>query len=246
MAERKILEEINTTLLTEKRLDYLTTTQKNIDTIRRSLLNGSRTWCQEAIPALYIQGAKETGLPGGFGVQHQQAMQVLADNFFQRLEDVNSIVGRRVDDVYRELTLQNITYNISGIDSWQTTKKNLEKDLLKNGITGFIDKSGRRWNLTTYAEMATRAVSREVKIEGHKNRLLENGYDLVEVTGGISKVTCTVCQSWIGRKLSLTGKTPGYPTLADAKAAGLLHPNCSHSISMVGGFEERIAEYNKK
>lgn len=246
MAENKILNEINTTLLTEKRFEYLKATQKNIDTIRRSLLNGSREWCQEAIPALYIEGAKSTGLPGGFGVQHQQAMQVLADNFYQRMQDVDSIVGRRIDDIYRELTLQNITYNISGIDSWQVTKKNLEKDLLKNGITGFVDKSGRRWSLSSYADMATRAVSREVKIEGHKNRLLENGYDVVEITGGVSKVTCQACKNWVGRRISLTGKTEGLPTLADARASGVFHPRCTHSITKAGTFEERIAEYESK
>ncbi len=29
-----------------------------------------------------------------------------------------------------------------------------------------------------------------------------------------------------GEILSLTGKTPGYPTLEEAKTAGLFHPNC--------------------
>jgi len=30
--------------------------------------------------------------------------------------------------------------------------------------------------------------------------------------------------------LSLTGRTPGYPTVDQARAAGLFHPNCRHSL----------------
>jgi hypothetical protein len=31
--------------------------------------------------------------------------------------------------------------------------------------------------------------------------------------------------------LSLTGKTPGYKTLEQAKNAGLFHPNCRHTLT---------------
>jgi hypothetical protein len=31
---------------------------------------------------------------------------------------------------------------------------------------------------------------------------------------------------WHGRTLSLTGQTPGYPTMGEARATGFRHPNC--------------------
>jgi hypothetical protein len=42
--------------------------------------------------------------------------------------------------------------------------------------------------------------------------------------------------------LSLTGRTRGYTTLAEATSNGLKHPNCRHSISP---FTEGLAEVSK-
>lgn len=49
-----------------------------------------------------------TGLAMGAGFHgiHQQAMQVLAENTYNRLIDVDQVTGRRVDDVYRNLALE--------------------------------------------------------------------------------------------------------------------------------------------
>lgn len=44
--------------------------------------------------------------------------------------------------------------------------------------------------------------------------------------------TCDKRSPWGGKVLSLTGETPGYPTMAEAKAAGLFHPNCRHTYSL--------------
>ena len=37
---------------------------------------------------------------------------------------------------------------------------------------------------------------------------------------------------WEGKILSLTGKTPNFPTLEEARAAGLFHPNCRHAYGL--------------
>lgn len=41
-----------------------------------------------------------------------------------------------------------------------------------------------------------------------------------------------MCAPWNGKVLSLTGQTPGYPTLEEAEGAGLFHPNCRHASSL--------------
>ncbi len=64
----------------------------------------------------------------------------------------------------------------------------------------------------------------------------------MEIVGGVSKKTCDKCKAWVGRIVSITGKTPEYPTLADAKAAGLFHPRCTHNISAAMTFEGEIAK----
>lgn len=101
--------------------------------------------------------------------------------------------------------------------------------LADRGISGFIDTKGRAWSLSTYAEMSVRTASTQAAIDGHQNRLMAGGYDLVIVLGHAD--SCEICEPWEDKILSLTGRTPGYPTLDDARADGLYHVNCTHSVS---------------
>src|SRR5690606_31642181 len=55
------------------------------------------------------------------------------------------------------------------------------------------------------------------------------GYDLVYVND--SPEECPICRLWEGKVLSITGRTPGYPTVDQARADGLWHPNCTHGTS---------------
>ncbi len=48
----------------------------------------------------------------------------------------------------------------------------------------------------------------------------------------------------MGRIVSLTGKTSGYPTLADARTAKVFHGNCTHNIATAMTFEGEIAKAN--
>jgi len=58
--------------------------------------------------------------------------------------------------------------------------------------------------------------------------MVENDFDLVQVSahGG-----CDLCAPWEGAILSISGDTPGYPTVDEAEASGLFHPNCKHAIN---------------
>lgn len=57
-----------------------------------------------------------------------------------------------------------------------------------------------------------------------------HGEDLIQISYHTS--TCEMCAPRNGKVLSLTGQTPGYPTLAEAEGAGLFHPNCRHASSL--------------
>jgi hypothetical protein len=91
-----------------------------------------------------------------------------------------------------------------------------------------MDTAGRRWDITSYAEMAVRSATGQAAVQGHINRLTDNGYDLVIVSD--SPEECELCRPWEGQVLSVSGQTPGYPTVADATAAGLFHPCCTHTL----------------
>lgn len=98
--------------------------------------------------------------------------------------------------------------------------------LAATGLVGFVDKAGRRWNLAAYAEMATRTAASNAWDDAQAAMLTRAGVDLVVVGTRSTEGSCAQCRPWLGRTLSLTGATPGFPTLAEAKAAGFRHPNC--------------------
>lgn len=98
------------------------------------------------------------------------------------------------------------------------------------GITAFIDKRGRSWNMASYTDMLCRTSSMQIFHQAKTNEYLAHGEDLVIVSS--HSPTCDKCAPWNGKVLSLTGETPGYPTMEEAKAAGLFHPNCRHTYGL--------------
>lgn len=97
-------------------------------------------------------------------------------------------------------------------------------------IVSFKDKSGRKWMLDSYAEMATRTAIKQAQNYGFTDSVTASGEDLVYVTDHPEE--CPLCRPWEGRVLSISGNDQRYPSVADAKAAGLMHPNCSHTLNL--------------
>ncbi len=86
--------------------------------------------------------------------------------------------------------------------------------------------SGKFWDVAAYSRMLARTAVADSRRVAFRERYLANGVDLVRVVAnGTRHPTCRV---WEGVTLSLTGATPGFPTVADARGAGLFHPQCRH------------------
>ena len=254
-AEREILDQLNRALLRGNKTEYLAQMKQNIEAILQQLREGNRTWCSEAIPRVYSEGLKNAdamlkdvgaSTSAAFGAIHQQAAQVLAENAFQRFEDVVQVIGRQVNDIYRELALENVRGTVIGYDTWKQTAKRFREQLAERGVTGFKDRSGKMWNMRTYTEMVARTTTMEAHLQGTANRLVEQGHDLVKVS--THRGACELCRPFEGKILSITGRTPGYPTLEEAKAAKLFHPRCRHAyglhIDLDKEIEELEAEFN--
>lgn len=95
--------------------------------------------------------------------------------------------------------------------------------------TTFVDRAGRTWDTETYLMMNIRTNSMKVFNESIQAQAVEGGDDLVRVTSG-GDPDCRLCFPWEGRILSVTGRTKGLPTVDQAEAAGLFHPNCTHHL----------------
>ena len=259
-AEKEILTEINRLLLKDPASEsysmaWQKTLLQRVQQIRADLLKGSRTWCTEAIPDSYMRGMdwadKDPLMSGkaipGFGSIHQQAAQVLAENTYSRLEDVDHVIGRKVGDLARSISLEASKGSVLGYQTTKQAAKRIRQDLADHGITGFVDKAGHQWDLGRYAKVLAQETTNGAFRQGTINRFQEHGHDLVRIS--THSGSCTRCIPWQGRTLSLSGNDPDYPSLAEAQGAGLLHVGCLHVLSLapeekdryIAGLAERAA-----
>jgi hypothetical protein len=253
-AELEILRELDRAMARGIETRYLRSLLDNVQAITEDLVTGSRTWCEQAIPRVYVAGAETANdqvvkalgrqVNIGFGAVHQQAVKVLADATFQKLTDAAGLIGRRVEDVYRKTALEATRQSIIGAKTWERVARDFRDELRAQGITSFRDAAGREWNMRTYAEMVARTTTMEAHIQGTENRLLEGGFDLVKISSHLG--SCPKCDPWQGKVVSLTGKTPGYPTMDEARAAGLYHPNCRHAYGLYLDLDAEIARLERE
>lgn len=146
------------------------------------------------------------------------------------LDNASSKILRNANDAYQRIMANGTTGLLAGVDTRiQATQKMLNEYAAK-GITTFVDKAGRNWSLSSYAEMCARTVSSHAALQGHIERQNEVGEDLVKVS--TIGTTCPICQRWQGVVLSISGNSPKYHSLDEAKASGLFHPNCKHTLVM--------------
>lgn len=224
---------------------HLRRSQDEIGRLLQSMDNGVATWAQEATRNVYeatmtatddaVGKAIGATITGGIGFDapiHLEAIQALADAAYTPFGSYIGNIGRRVDDVFRAVQLDQARAALSGATTAKGMARSLRQNLEASNIFDFTDKAGRSWSLNRYTDMVSRTVIRECETQGTANRLVQNGITLGEVSGHITKGgPCDMCSPWEGRILDLDGSSKGkYPTMAEAKAGGLWHPNCKHNL----------------
>ena len=96
----------------------------------------------------------------------------------------------------------------------------------------FTDAGGRTWNTKNYMMMNTRTNAMRVYNDCLCEDMARAGSDLVRVSYG-GDPHCRQCFPWEGRILCVSGKDPDFPTYEEAKASGIFHPNCVHTLESV-------------
>jgi hypothetical protein len=107
----------------------------------------------------------------GFSAVNRETVRILSDNLAHRLGDATTVVGRQAEDTLRRVVVrQALQQRLTELP--QKAAIGMTVDKLKNqGVTGFTDKSGRKWSLESYAQMALRTVVSEAMNEGIANRM---------------------------------------------------------------------------
>ncbi len=160
-----------------------------------------------------------------FSKINQETVNTLADNLKNSLLGATEVVGRRADDTLRRHGLaQATTHALRNLpDAYQGMV--LKQRLERAGITGFVDKAGRKWKLAAYSDMVIRTTTGEAQNRAVANSVLGRGLDLVRVDK--HPHIADACSPYDGKVFSLTGRTPGYPILDKIPP---FHPRCRHSL----------------
>lgn len=157
---------------------------------------------------------------------HARIPAVLEDTYYRAVNAARTAIGDPTPEIQRRLD-----------------------ELAQRGITGYTDRSGRRWSLETYVETTTRAHYAEAAISAYLEVAQRAGVRFVQVSWSYTE--CPRCTPWKGTTLSIDGSPRGTywvggrpvvvaGSLTEAREAGLLHPWCRHRITVVTGRRIRM------
>lgn len=210
-------------------------------TIRRVLLEAHNAGAALALTDLERLGLVLPGVPPIASTL--RTAEQLADRTAHAIRSVPTLLTR----VYRQAVQAGAGEVLAGSNTRLEAAQHVLDRLVSNGVTGFRDVSGRQWGLTSYVEMAVRTEAGQTAVAGHTDALASAGVDLVKVSD--SPRECPLCRPWEGKVLSLSGRVGAVlepsltgggavrvhiaGSLAEAKAAGLQHPNCAHNLTAV-------------
>jgi len=217
-------------------LAYQAQTLRLIEDLRRQSRTGATTALTEAyrlggvaalVDLAHFELAIAPRLPALW--RRNRALERLEAELLGNLDAMGPRILRASMDLYREAVAAGLRDVLAGTQTRiQATQGVLDRFAAK-GITGFIDRAGRGWNLESYAEMAVRAGTMNASVAGHMDTMVENGLDLVIVSEDGSP--CELCQPWEGEILSISGNDPRYQSVDDCEAAGWGHPGCLHTLN---------------
>ena len=247
-AERKIVAEI-----TRKRslgyVDYAEVASlERVQAILTKMQDDTFTYAPVMVETIFHgQGEKNAaGYANARALTATQTavVQTLVNNLLGEILEVSETaynsareyltVGRLEGQTLRSAALEAVASQEAIGASWTMAQKQMTAELMGKGITGFIDKAGRKWSLTDYCNMAVRTTAKQAAVA---SILTEDDYDLWQIVK--IGTTCPVCAVYEGRVYSKSGTNPDYPPLAsafgkiDPEGANNLentylniHPNC--------------------
>ena len=175
----------------------------------------------------------ESGVPEGFGVTYYGAVEKVAENLTQNIDKLKVVVGRRTQDFWREAQLIETGEKWASGESWATMKDKLVQRIKDAGYLDFVDKSGRKWDLDSYASMVARTVTKQAATAATVDACGRHDHDLVQVSS--HGTDCPICKPLEGQIFSLSGNNPKYPKWEYQIPA---HPNCKHVITPYIELEE--------
>ena len=213
---------------------------RELDECLRRLTDKSDSWYESNLRSAYRLGSHDVmeylqriGVKNIIYTQEDyDTVSQLVDRSKKFTHEAISGVKRNTSRVLDDFTIKRIQQIISKQGTEIGTLKELKGELLdymkEKGVT-IKDSAGRNWKLDRYADMVARTDMMNSYNQGVVNQILHRGGDLAYITE-YSGCRCEICQEWEGKIVSISGKDERYPSLEDAYAEGMFHPNCKHRL----------------
>lgn len=176
------------------------------------------------------------------------AVDRLAQETVDVVTETHRSILRAVVDIFRRVVSEVTATPLIGTGTRRQATQDAMRRYSDAGLRAFVDRSGRRWQLTSYAEMAVRTSTARAAVEAHARTLTDAGIGLVRVSDAPRE--CPLCRPWEGEVLALNGPPGPHVVHAEhalhdgqtvrvrvagsldaARLAGFQHPNCRHSVS---------------
>lgn len=196
-----------------------------VSTLRADLEGQATLFANERLGAIYRDGmsradrllaaaGRDVG-QGTFTALHREALEVLAADTFDDLAAATDYLDASTKRTIREATKLRTTIGAArGTTVGQDTRA-LVAALERGGVTGFVDRAGRSWRISTYAEMVTRTKSAHAYNTGTVLRAEETGTTTFEIYDG-ERSGHDACLAY-NRKTCTAAWALAHPTQ---------HPNC--------------------
>ncbi|WP_438828563.1 phage minor capsid protein [Streptomyces hesseae] len=177
-----------------------------------------------------------------------RAVDRLTHETVDRVEQTHRGILRGIEDGYRQVVAEIAGTPLLGIDTRRQATQAAMARFADRGLKTFVDRAGRSWSMTSYAEMDVRTAVGRAAVAAHGDRLRAAGLDLVIVSNAPHE--CPLRKPFEGKVLSLEGADGARTVEAEhatkdgrtievqiagsvdeARRTGLQHPNCRHSLS---------------
>jgi hypothetical protein len=217
---------------------------REIQSILKGLDDKAYKYCTETLVEYYIRGMDsvdeqiilmELALTESGMVLHKKAIEKAISDTYADLAARTRFMEEEAKKIIREIASELINRQMITGESRKQVVKELQQKLEANGIACFIDRAGRKWSISRYADMLLRTKSRILHTEGTYDRLKDyqkkypdnaDQFDLIQVSRHGST---DWCGKFEGCVFSISGTSNIYPPVSSLpNGYSVLHPNCTH------------------
>ena len=235
-AEQDILNEI-LRKNAQGYVDYAeTAAMERVQAILQGMIDDSWEYVPKVINKPFEANLSRTGYSNAKALMSTQTIVVeqLIQNLMGEIIDSTNVafnsarnlyqIARLDSDIYRQTAATTVAYTEALGKGAFYAGQSMEAAIRNHGITGFVDKRGRQWNLTDYCSMATRTTAHQAEVSAVLTRDDHDLYQIVKIGS-----TCPICAPLEGRVYSKSGMNPNYPPLS--LAFGKIDPNGGDDLS---------------